>query len=494
MSKFRLGMYIRGKYIEDNLIEFGGRNEASGFLAPDPMAYIKEIPMATPSAMSDLYELSFDDILDYLVNLGQRLHYTNNEYMNEARRASHLASPLTAPLVDQAYAMIPHFFERSRLKQMAEKPLGSIDYLDKWVPQKMNDGRIAHIRAFGARTVHIPAGNHPTPALLSIIRNALCRSDAVIKMPSNEPSLSLAVARTMGEMDPAHPLSKHLTVAYWKGGDTQFEEKLYRPHNVEKIVAWGGFAAMKHITQYIQPGLELVSLDPKRSGSIVGAEAFENEANLRDAAQRIAADIGSANQNGCVNARVIYCVSGTNHEDIDKLCTLGRYTYEALLALPSNISTKPKGGIKGELSEHIEALLLDDDFYDVYGGQNDEGAIIVSKDSQPVHFADLLNDRVGNLVPVDNADEIFKYFDAYTQSVGVYPDSLLKQLRDRMPLYGVQRIVALGYSGGAGINFAQPQDSIEILRRMLKWIVSEECPASIPPIWEGQGSDAIMGG
>lgn len=487
-------MYIRGEYVEDHLITFGGRHDDAGFLAPDPKRYADRIPLRSPSAMSDLYELSVDDVLDYLDKLGRKLHYSNNDYMNQARLASHAASPLSVPLVDRAYDNIPNMFQRERVRQMAESPLGSLRYLDSWVPHPMIDGRTVHIRAFGARTVHIPAGNHPIPALLSIIRNALTRSDAVIKMPSNEPLLSLAIARTMGEMDPQHPLSRHLAVAYWKGGDTQFEQKLYRPHNVEKIVAWGGFNAMKHITQYIQPGLELISLDPKRSASIVGAEAFANEDNLRDAARRIAADIGSANQNGCVNARVIYCLSGSDDDGVDKLKKLGRYTYDALMNLPGTVSTKPKGGIKGELADHLEALVLDDEFFEVNGGQDDEGAIIVSKLPAPVEFAELLNDRVGNLVPVDDLESIITNFDAYTQSVGIYPDSLLKQIRDRIPLYGVQRIVSLGYTGNGGINFAQPQDSVEIFRRMLKWIVNEEVPPSVPPLWQAGDQSSLAGG
>ncbi|MET0377938.1 MAG: acyl-CoA reductase, partial [Spongiibacteraceae bacterium] len=244
----------------------------------------------------------------------------------------------------------------------------------------------------------------------------------------------------------------------------------------------------------IQPGLELISLDPKRSSSIVGVEAFANEKNMRDAARRIAADIGSANQNGCVNARVIYCMSGTDDAGVERLKKLGQYTYDALMNLPVTVSTRPKGGIKGELADHLETLLLDDEFYEVNGGQDNEGAIVVSKLPTPVEFAELLNDRVGNLVPVDDLDSIIKNFDAYTQSVGIYPDSLLLELRDRIPLYGVQRIVSLGYTGNGGINFAQPQDSVEIFRRMLKWIVNEEVPPNIQPLWEAGDSAELASG
>ena len=93
---------------------------------------------------------------------------------------------------------------------------------------------------------------------------------------------------------------------------TAIEEQLYRPANIEKILAWGGLASVKHVTRYIQPGLELISLDPKRSASIIGPEVFTDDELLADAARRAATDIGALNQLGCVNARVIYVITGAH--------------------------------------------------------------------------------------------------------------------------------------------------------------------------------------
>ncbi|WP_197422720.1 acyl-CoA reductase, partial [Phenylobacterium sp. CCH9-H3] len=102
------------------------------------------------------------------------------------------------------------------------------------------------------------------------------------------------------------------SVAYWKGGNTELESRLYSPENFEKVVAWGGFASMKHITRYLQPGLELVAMDPKLSATLVGKEAFASEETMRQVARLIAADFGGINQEGCANARVITIESGTD--------------------------------------------------------------------------------------------------------------------------------------------------------------------------------------
>jgi hypothetical protein len=296
------------------------------------------------------------------------------------------------------------------------------------------------------------------------------RSDAIIKAPSNDPFTALAIARTMIDMAPDHPITKHLTVAYWKGGDQTFEERLYQPQNLEKIVAWGGYASMKHVTRYIQPGLELISLDPKRSASIIGKDTFASEETMREAALRLASDIGALNQKGCVCARVIYVQSGTDEEGLEQLNIFGRYVYDAMLGLPNTLSTAPKR-YDQKLKAEVDALRLDDEWYKVIGGKDGEGAIIVSQIPEAVSFSTSLDDRTANLVPVDTFDEMLDAVDAYTQTVGVYPESIKDELKDVLPLYGAQRIVSLGYA--ASMKFAAPQDAIEPMRRMGKWISNQ---------------------
>src|SRR3989344_718247 len=462
-------MIIRGQVITDNLIEVGGRGGDLSFLTPDASKYIDRLPLGNPAKLADLYRLSFDDIFDYAVELGARLDLDKNQYLQEACELSFLTAPTTPTIVKGSYMGLKHLLSREFITEMAESTVG-IKYLEGWVPQTLLDGTELEVRCFGARTLHIVAGNAVSLSLWTIIRNMVLRSDAIIKAPSNDPFTALAIARTMVDMAPDHPLTKHLSVAYWKGGDEAFEQRLYQPQNLEKIVAWGGFASMKHVTKYIQPGLELISLDPKRSASIIGQEAFYNEENMREAAVRLAADIGAINQKGCVCARVVYVQSGTDEQGLERLNTFGQYAYEAILGLPNTLSTAPKRYDQG-LKAHVDALRLDDEWYKVIGGKEGEGAIICSQLPEPVSFAASLDDRTANLVPVDDLSEMMAAVDAYTQTVGVYPESIKDQLKDVLPLYGAQRIVSLGYA--AAMKFAAPQDSIEPMRRMGKWISNQ---------------------
>jgi len=474
---------IRGDVITHDLVAFGGRGGGLRFRAPDPISLLPVLPLRDPSRLADLQQLPFEEIVAYLDELGRALLLERNEYLQEALEQSVGFSDLTIPLVRSSFQQLATLFTPERVREIADNTIG-IPYLEGWVQRRMSDGRTAAIRAFGARTVHVIAGNSPVIAGLSVIRNAVARSDAVIKTPSNDPLTALAIARTMVEMAPDHPITRHLSVLYWKGGDTTFEESLYVPRNVEKVIAWGGFASVTHVLRYVQPGLELISLDPKRSVTIIGPEAFESPDAFDDVALRAATDIGALNQLGCVNARVIYVSSGTDPGGIARANRLGEAIYHQLQRLPEQVSTKAKW-FDPELRANLAGLRANPDWYRIYGGFHDEGAVIVSQLDEAVDFHTSLSGRVANLVPIDDVSHAVRAMNSYTQTVGVYPESLRNTLRDIAPLHGAQRLVSLGYA--AHPSMAVPQDAIEPLRRMVKWIVDEHCaPSEVTPLWTHQ--------
>jgi hypothetical protein len=466
---------VRGATVTRELVSFAGRGDDPGFRTPDPGSLLRELPLREPRLLADVQALAFDEIVAYLDELGRRLRLRGNEHLQAALESSVQWSDMTAPLVRASFEQLPSLFAAEAVREIAEQTIG-IRYLEGWVPRRMADGRVASVRAMGARAVHIIAGNSPLIAALTIIRNAIVRSDAIVKTPSNDPLTAPAIARTMVEMAPDHPITRHLSVAYWKGGDAEIEEQLYQPAAVEKIIAWGGFASVKHVTRYIQPGLELISLDPKRSATIIGPEAFESERGFGDVALRTAVDIGALNQLGCVNARVVYVAA-----EVERVNELGEAIYDRLQALPERVSTAAKR-FDPELRANLQALRASPDWYRIYGGADGEGAVIVSQLDEPVEFHRTLSGRVANLVPVAEPADAIRWVNASTQTVGVYPDSLKAQLRDVLPLYGAQRLVSLGYA--AHPSMALPQDAIEPVRRMAKWIVDETCePEFLPAPW-----------
>jgi hypothetical protein len=480
-SAYTVPLFLRGEVITDDLVTFGTRTGATQFQAPDMARYVEQLPLSTPMAMADLNDVGFDEILDVLEALGNALSFDTNPHLQEAYEAAVLANPLPPDMLKNSYQILPPLFSRTNVLELAETQVG-LDYLNGWVPHAMADGRELRVRAFGSRVVHIPAGNGGLVSAVTILRSVITRCDAIIKAPSNDPLTAVAIARTLADVAPDHPITRHLAVAYWKGGDEAIEERLYRPEHVEKIVAWGGLASVKHVTRYIQPGLEMIALDPKRSATIIGREAFVDDETMREVARRAAVDIGVANQEGCANARVVYALSGTDPAGIANANKLGELIYDELVRLPAFISTPPPQPNR-ELYEHVEASRMTEDFYRVIGGEQREGAVIVSQFDSPVDYSAMLSGRVANIVPVDGIDKVTEAVTAYTQTIGIYPESLKHELRDTLPLFGAQRLTSLGYA--CSVPIAAPQDAIEPMRRMCKWIVEETCdPDVVIPLWQ----------
>jgi len=464
---------IRGEVIDSDLIEYPGRGDVITFQAPDPKKFVDRLPLASPGQLADLYDLSFDDILDYLDELGSRLDIETNEHMQRARDLTYEAAPLPKSLVDMGYSGFGSFLRRDNVRQIAENSVG-LDYLEGWVEHTMVDGNRIRYRAFGSRGLHIVAGNGPGLGIVTLARSAVTRSDCIIKAPSNDPFTSAALGQTMCDMAPDHPITKHFAVAYWRGGDAAVEDKLYQPHNIEKITAWGGLAGIKHVTKYIQPGLELISLDPKTSISVVGPEALDDAQQMQEAARRLAVDIGGANQMGCSSSRVTFVLTGEHEDGVERVIELGKLVYRAIMELPPTFSTMPKSYSK-ELKSHVEALRLDDDWFEVIGGDRDEGAIIVSKLPRQVDFHAYLTDRTANFVPCESIDDLLLGIDAYTQTIGVWPESLKAELENVVPFYGAQRLVTLGNALYNGPLVGVAHDAIEPVRRMCKWVANEIC-------------------
>jgi hypothetical protein len=475
---------IRGQVVVEDLVDFEGRGGSLTFATPDPSLHVKRLPLASGSELADLHTLSFDDILDYLEELGERLDPARNEHLRWARELTYATSQATKPLVDNAFRSMRYAFDRELIREMADKTIG-LGYLNGWVRTRHSDGIVEDVRAFGARGLHIIPGNGPTAIIGTLIKGAFTRSDLIVKTPSNNPFAAVAVGQTMCEMAPDHPITKHLAIAYWRGGDEAVERPLIQPHNIDKIVAWGGFASVKHVTRYIQPGLELISLDPKFSTSVIDLAALTTDEQIREAALRLAVDVGAGNQEPCSAARVAYVLVGPQ-ENTDLANRFGEYVYQELVGLPSALSTKPKT-YDAELRSNVGTVRLQDDFYNVIGGTEDEGCVIVSQLSDPVDFAPLLADRTANIVPVESLADVIPRFDAYTQTVGVYPESVRDGLRDIAPFSGVQRFATLGYSNNH--SWRGPHDGIELERRMCKWVVSQSVDP-IPVSFAGERASA----
>ena len=122
--------------------------------------------------MEDIYDLTFDEILDYLEELGSRLDVRKNDYIS---KRANTAMPLHQDQADHGCLLRAHgpMFDRHRIRAMVDFNIG-VPYLEGWVEKDMGKTTVG-IRAYGARTLHIVAGNGPVLGALTILRGAVTR-------------------------------------------------------------------------------------------------------------------------------------------------------------------------------------------------------------------------------------------------------------------------------------------------------------------------------
>jgi hypothetical protein len=465
----------RGRVIMpgDGAVEFKGRGGAA-FRQADPHRHVLDLVLGDTSRMRDLHDTTMAEIIDLLASLGERLALDDNPRLQESFELALKAGGLAEPILRGVYDSLPAMFTREGMTALVDKTIG-LAYLDGWVPSG-GDYDCVSIRAVGTRQLHITAGNVPVVAAMTIARAGLTKSDILIKSPSNDPLTANAIARTLIELAPDHPLTRHIAVAYWKGGDEFMDSQIIRTSRIDKITAWGGMSSVRHIQKFLTPGIDMTALNPKYSMSMIGRETFASEAAMDEAAVGLATLAGFYNQTACANTRIVYVESDTDDESIARVVELGRKTVAAYAKLPPLLSV-PFVQPNRELAAEMDAIVDQDDFYHVEGDTLN-GGFIVSKFNDRVEFFDKLNNRVVNFVPVDDLGDVIKWCDDTTQTVGLYPESRREGLRDAFALAGVQRLVSLEggdpmtvYANSHHMPPGSPHDGIEPMRRSVRWVV-----------------------
>jgi hypothetical protein len=309
--------------------------------------------------------------------------------------------------------------------------------------------------------VHMLAGNAPSGCVASIAQGALVKAINIFKMPSSDPFTTVAVLRTMAEIDPDHPVVRSMSAVYWQGGDTSIEGTIYRPQYIDKIVAWGGGDAINNVIQYLGPGIQLISFDPKSSISMIGREAFASDDSVADVAERLAADTTVFNQEACLASRYAF-VEG-DRAQVEALCA----QLAPRLAVDRDFASATAAPQSAEVREEVEVMTAMGDIK-VWGGFDGRGLVILS--DEPVEF--LPSNKTSNVVMVGSLDDAVRYVNVATQTVGVYPDERKARLRDRLASAGAQRLCRLGTANAHALG--SPHDAMYPLQRFVHWMADDD--------------------
>ena len=344
---------------------------------------------------------------------------------------------------------------------MVESNFSDPAVLDGWVERTDDHGNIGRLRAFPPRMIHMLAGNAPAGCIASIAQGALVKAVSLFKMSSSDPFTTVAVLRTMAEIDPDHPVVLSMTAVYWRGGDEQLERTVYRPQYFDRVVAWGGGDAIGNIMRYIGPGLQLVSFDPKSSISMIGREALESDAEIDQAAERAAQDITVFNQEACLASRFIF-IEGDEPE-VGYFCS----RLADRLSLDRTFASAKAPALPVEMREQIEMLDAIGEAK-VWGRPDGSGMVVLT--DRPVDFHP--SNKTSNVVMVDKLEDAIRFVNVATQTIGVWPPERKEPLRDRIAAAGGQRICRLGT---ANLHVAGgPHDAMFALQRFVKFISEDD--------------------
>jgi hypothetical protein len=455
LSHSRLAVHhvAKGTILRGEDVVHTSRDRSTSFVTPrldmDQLIWSRSEPFPA-------FDVSVSEVIDFLVETGGALDIERNEHLKRAVEGLSMVNVLSRRVLEERCRSLWRYFDPVSLSFDVEESLRSA--YDHWRFVEGPNGSSFSVRACPARLVHVMAGNGVGVAAATIVRGALSRGVHLLKLPSNDLFSAPAILATMADIDPTHPVLRSFSAAYWRGGDQSIESIIYRPQFFDKIVAWGGEAGIRNVQRYLGPGLELVSMDPKTSISLIGREAFTDDETLSEVAELAARDVGT--QQGCVDSRHQF-VEGTV-EQVDAYCEalVGKLGIERATADARGPATPE------EIRDEVEVLRQLEPAYRAWGGYDGSGLVVRSE--EPVDFHPV--SKTVNVVQVDDLAEAIAHVNVATQTVGVFPAQRRIELRDRLVCAGAQRIVGLGGVPTRSGDFGKPHDGMYILHRMVRWV------------------------
>lgn len=245
-APFRSGVLIEGEATPHRSRDLG-----ADFVTPQSIS----TRWSCRGRSSALLDVKLEEIIDFLAEAGERLHLDRNPHLQRCLDLIAATNPLPRRVVENLYRQAPMYLTKPLLESMVDSNFANREALDGWVERIDAYGNKGAVRAFPSRMVHMLAGNAPSGCVASIAQGALVKAVNLFKLPSSDPFTTVAVLRTMAEIDPKHPVVRSMSAIYWQGGDTTIERTLYRPQYFDKIVAWGGDEAINNVIGYLGPGI-----------------------------------------------------------------------------------------------------------------------------------------------------------------------------------------------------------------------------------------------
>jgi hypothetical protein len=480
-----------------------------------------------------VYALTVDDICGFLEQLRTTL-ITYAELIAQVKEIIRRTSPFADPFLDWIFATLQTGLDSNAARQMIDRELSlwgkpGRDFLEGWVeldahPLPDIGWLIAQnatwrehtlhapapiaVRAMPTRQLHITAGNSPNIPFVSALRLLLTKSVGVIKLPMNVTIAGGLFSLLMATATPNHPLVRHLSVVYWKGGDAEVEDILFQPNSFDRIVVWGAPGSVSAV-QSRALFTKTVTFNPRYGVSIIGKREAErrmqdaesgngslttentendeigrggshltresgiepvtrpplgshiySDTELHQIAVKAGLDVMIYGQNAC-NASFVQYVEG----DIADASLYGEMLAEVLAEwdriAPPYVPPSVRGQIRRlRRSKHSGAEW----FINTVDGEYTSAVVVVEGEFE------LLDHPLNRLVvvrPVATIGEVMAYLHAGVSTIGVYPETARLAWRDRLAATGVTNILPLGQCERLVVGM--PHDGMVVLNQLVEW-------------------------
>ena len=433
----------------------------------------------------DLYNMPFSEVLRFVKIVEQTLAL-EYEFIDRVRAETLQTSQLPDLWHNAGFAAFPILLNENTIGQLVDNDLRAYgirgrDLLDTWqsVPQADlspapiniamalidSDGgsawreRKPQLRAMPTRQLHITAGNSPQIPLLSLIRAIATKSPAVIKLPFGATAPGSLIALAAAVALPNHPLTRHLSVVYWPGGDRKYEDTFFLPTSFDRIVVWGAPTAVISVKERA-PFSKVLAFNPRFGLSLIGREAFATGATMHEAAVRAISDSLIANQKACIASQVLF-VEGTD----EQIISFAREVQSLLKTVDAQIPNHIEPSLRGALRRLQNGGLINADWFtnDV-NGQFSSGVVIAKNE---FNVAQHPMCRLLVLRPVRDLREALSGLTHAVSTVSVFPANRKDILRDEIAARGVSNVVTLGESGTGYAG--QSHDGMMVLTELVDW-------------------------
>lgn len=446
--------------------------------APEPRELLEPDPSG---AILELLRMPFEQVCQFVDAVGEVLAGSAS---GVAMTGDLLAATSTVDdRLHRAFVgQLPRLFDGAAVRTMVQAELGTtgLRRLDDWVavPEHVVQGVSARmaansleleppgpstaeplLRAVPTTQLHITAGNTPAVPVTSLLWGWATKGACVLKPAAEAAPLIAAIGTALAAVDPAHPLARHTTLAYWRGGDALVEDVLLDDGAFDRRVVWGSTDTVQSVTRR-GGATDTLVMRPRHAVSLIGRAAVQQD--LAATVRLAAVDSMVADQQACMSS-LLHLVEGTD-ADAD---AYARSLADVLARWDAALPHRSPDITQGRLLELRRGLLASADWH-LQGRWPDVTSAVARID----RGFDLDQHPGGRLVLVravaDLESAALALLHRDISHVGVAPTTTLSELRDILVGCGVDNVLPLGEAERSYAG--RPQDGMMVLNRLVRWV------------------------